>query len=172
MRNDSMAKADLTADRLRELLDYNQETGVFTWRDKRGPRAKHAGVAGCISSDSGYRMIRLDFRLYRAHRLAWLYVFGKWPAEQIDHINGDRADNRLANLREASNRLNCENKRRAQKNSASGVLGVSWNKRNKMWSAKLSHRNSEVFCRYFHDIEDARQAYLDAKRRLHEGCTI
>lgn len=167
-----MAKPILSADRLRELLHYDPATGIFTWRSKLGPRAKHNGIAGCISSDSGYRMIRIDFQLYRAHRLAWLYMFGVFPQDQIDHMNGNRSDNRIENLREVTNQVNCQNKRQAQKNSKTGILGVSWNKQNKMWTARLTHDNEDVLCKYFHNIEDARSAYLEAKRRIHPGCTI
>jgi HNH endonuclease len=101
----------LTAGRLRELLRYDPESGAFFWVAKSARRANRVPVgkeAGYLGVD-GRRQIRLDGKLYKAHRLVWLHVFGHWPKEQIDHINNDPSDNRLCNLREATNRENCRN---------------------------------------------------------------
>lgn len=96
--------------RLKEVLDYDPATGVFTWRVELNARGKVGDPAGCNSW--GYRVIRIDGRLYGAHRLVWLYVHGRWPDAMIDHVNGDRSDNRIENLREANSVQNAHNAKR------------------------------------------------------------
>lgn len=112
----------LTQTRLKELLSYDPETGIFTWVktvSNRAPAGKTAGADG-----HGYRDIRLYGRLYKAHRLAWLYMTGDWPLDQIDHINGTRSDNRWVNLRAATLTENNRNIG-TQVNSTTGYKGVS-----------------------------------------------
>lgn len=109
---------------LRDRLHYSPESGVFTWRRGAGARAKAGAVAG-TRTEQGYIRIGIDGRYYRAHRLAWLYVHGSWPVEQIDHINGDRADNRIANLREVTAAGNRQNQGVARCDSETGLLGVT-----------------------------------------------
>ena len=93
----------LTQDGLRQLLNYDPDMGAFTWRQGRGP-VRAGGVAGCLTR-KGYRRIQIDGQNYMAHRLAWLYMYGSWPPEQIDHINEIKSDNRLDNLRLANQTL-------------------------------------------------------------------
>jgi len=97
----------LTAERLREVVTYDPLTGIFRWRVTRGC-AKAGAVAGGPEK-KGYLRISIDGRRFKAHRLAWLYVKGCWPVDQIDHENGRNADNRFDNLREANNPLNSAN---------------------------------------------------------------
>ena len=115
--------SDLTAERLREVLDYGPDTGVFTWKIRTNSRVKVGDVAGALRPD-GYIQISIDGRLHRAHRLAWLYVTGESPPDQIDHINGVRDDNRIANLRLATSAENKQNLRRAKSRNKTGFLGV------------------------------------------------
>lgn len=111
----------LTAERLRGVVSYDPETGVFVW--KVNPSNRRVGdECGDIKKDSGYRLISVDCRRYRAHRLAWLYMTGAWPTEQVDHKNGVRSDNRWSNLREATQRQNSANMMR--RNNKTGVKGV------------------------------------------------
>jgi hypothetical protein len=112
----------LTAERLRELLAYDPETGAFTWRVRSGGKSTVGSPAGCDDA-SGYRKIRVDGRNYYGHRLAFLHMTGTWPQDQADHINRDRADNRWANLREADRSLNARNTGARQRNKL-GVKGV------------------------------------------------
>ena len=133
----------ITQVRLQELLSYDPETGIFRWKVDRNGNAKKGEVAGSIASD-GYRAIRIDGRHYFAHRLAWFFVHGMWPADQIDHLNGRRADNRLANLREATNRENQQNLRRARSGSRSGLLGVSWHGQKGRWRAEIRYNGKPV----------------------------
>lgn len=141
----------LTQDIVRELLDYNPDTGVFTW-NFRGPHHfktigyfnhwnnMHAGsVAGCIYTDScGKKYIRIGIngKGYAAHRIAWLYVH-KDTADEIDHIDGNGVNNKISNLRSVSRQENQRNKRMGKRNT-SGVVGVSWNKSAGMWSAQIT----------------------------------
>ena len=110
-----------TQKELKRVLRYDPETGEFTWKVSKG--TAHAGsVAGHLHSD-GYTHIGINGKIYKAHRLAWLYVHGKWPKDQIDHINHVRNDNRISNLREASNKDNGLNQK-LHKTNSSGVSGV------------------------------------------------
>ena len=126
----------LTQERLKHLLDYDPETGVFTRRVRTSNRIMVGQIAGTVHS-KGYLCIDIDGRKYFAHRLAWLYVHGRWPKQQIDHINGNRSDNRLCNLREASHAENQHNRRRKNKNNTSGVPGVFWNTNRRKWEARI-----------------------------------
>jgi len=105
--------------RLRELMDYNPETGDFTWKETRGP-AKKGATAGS-PCNKGYIVIGIEGKVYKAHRLAWLYMTGDWPTDQLDHRNRDKGDNRWANLREASNQENCLNRTRYNRTGYRGV---------------------------------------------------
>jgi len=124
---------DLTLARLKEILEYDPETGVFRWKKQSGSRA-HPGMTAGATAKNGYRLIGVDGTRYYAHRLAWFYVYGKWPTLHLDHINRVQTDNRIANLREATVSQNMAN-RLAQKNSTHGLKGVSKN-RNR-WTARI-----------------------------------
>jgi hypothetical protein len=157
-----------TAETLRGLLDYEPETGVFRWQVTRGRLAKAGAVAGTVNS-RGYIRIMVNGTTFMAHRLAWLHTYGAWPKQQIDHINGDRANNRIANLRDVSQSTNQQNQLRAQKNNTSGFLGVSWHKANKRWGAKIWANGQRLFLGLFDTADEAHAAYLAAKLQLHPG---
>ena len=116
-------RPELTAEKLRETLRYDPETGLFFWRCNRQGGAKAGTIAGCFDA-GGYVRVTCLGRTYPAHRLAWLYVTGMWPTNEVDHINGDRSDNRWANLRAAESSQNSMN-RAVRRNCASGVKGLS-----------------------------------------------
>lgn len=149
---------------LRALLDYDAETGLFTWRRDRGGMAFAGTVAGAVNN-KGYREIMVDRVRHKAHRLAWLYVTGQWPADQIDHINGQRDDNRFANLREADNTLNCRNQSRPRSNT-SGHKGVSWHKKMGKWTAHIRSEYRCIWLGAFDRIEDAIAARREAETRM------
>lgn len=162
----------LTAERLRELLSYDCDTGEFRWR-KSTTNSVRVGAAAGRSGPKGYRLIKIDCRTWLAHRLAWLYVHGRWPASQIDHINGDKADNRLANLREATAAENQHNKFRAQANNrTSGLLGVCWHKRDRRWVAQIKVGGKVRHIGLFATPEAAHDAYLKAKAELHPFASL
>ena len=153
----------LTADRLRELLNYDPETGVFTWRVGR-KKCRVGAIAGCLSN--GYIAVMLEGRYYRCHRLAWLHFYGVWPSREIDHANRVRSDNRIANLREVSSSQNKQNTPR-QKNNTSGFRGVSWHKRDSRWQAKIALHGKRRFLGLFDSPEEASAAYEAAAAELH-----
>lgn len=158
----------LTQARLKELLSYDPETGSF-WSvvGRKGVKNKSTPV-GCNKTD-GYRICYLETVRYYEHRLAWLYVYGVWP-DHVDHINGNKSDNRISNLRSVSGPVNRQNIKRAYITSTTGILGISKNK--KRWSARIGISNKTICLGTFDTKKEAHEAYIVAKRRLHIGCTI
>lgn len=159
-----MATTYLYLSILHELLDYNPTTGVFTWRVRRH-RVKPGDVAGVLDG-RGYQSIQVCGKSYRAHRLAWFYVYGTWPDGQIDHRNGCRSDNRLSNLRVCTNAENGQN-RGLNKNNTSGYIGVSFDRRNVGWQAHIRVNGKRHNLGLFKDKEEAAAAYVAAKAKLH-----
>jgi DNA-dependent RNA polymerase auxiliary subunit epsilon len=153
-------KRDITADELRDLLHYDPETGGFTWLVANSNRAKAGARAGGFKPD-GYRHIRINGKLHYEHRLVWLHVHGAMPTKFIDHIDGDPSNNRLENLREATNAQNNANKRKHRDNT-SGRKGVSWHAGGKKWHARISVNNKAIHIGYFDKLEDAAVAYQAA----------
>ena len=152
----------LTAEYLRSILDYDQETGIFTWKVSTSRRVKTGDVAGSQNGD-GYLRIRLHNRLFLAHRLAWLYHFGEWPEDQIDHINRNRSDNRIYNLREVTNKQNQQNAGKRSDNK-SGHPGVSWYKPYSKWRAQIMHNQKQIHLGYFSILEEAIAARKAAEK--------
>lgn len=159
---------ELTAERVRELLIYDPDTGIFRWRIS-GHGVKVGDIAGRINLH-GYRQISIDHRYRRAARLAWLYVYGCWPSGQIDHKNTMRDDDRLVNLRDATLAVNAQNQRRAQRNNKTGMLGVS--QQDGRFKACIRINGKQRYLGNFATPDEAHTAYLVAKRRFHPGCTL
>lgn len=143
-------------------LEYDQETGHFV---RRGNPKILGGDNG-----QGYLIICLSGQRYRAHRLAVFYVTGQWPAHEVDHINGNRSDNRWENLRLVTGNVNSQNRREAQKNSSTGLLGVRPFRGRFRSVIALNHKRKHLGT--FETAIEAHQAYVAAKRLMHEGCTI
>jgi hypothetical protein len=156
---------ELMQEELKQKLNYNPETGLFSWLIKPSDKIKLGSVAGSLDKD-GYVIITLNAKKYRAHRLVWFYVYGKWPENEIDHINRIPRDNRIINLREATDQENQFN-RGEQKNNTSGYKGVSWNKQNKKWLANIRVNCKTIYLGYFDDIQEASKAYRKAKEKYH-----
>jgi hypothetical protein len=158
----------LTQDRLRELLHYDPERGTFIRKAASGG-TKVGDVAGTINRTLGYIFVGVDGKSYLAHRLAWLHFHGVWP-QVVDHINGRRTDNRIANLRNVDATHNTQNRRAASSRNKSGVLGVCWDRGR--WVAHIMVNRKRKNLGRYHTVDEAQNAYLTAKRQLHVGCTI
>lgn len=166
-----MGNPRCTAEELRTLLDYSPDTGLFAWRMKRG-RMMVGSNAGHAKQSDGYIYIFLKRRLYLAHRLAWLHIHGAWPLAEIDHVNGNKSDNRLCNLRDVSRNVNAQNVRSALARKSPGLLGTSYNKARRKWVASVKMNGKNHHLGTFTTTDEAHAAYLSAKRKIHEGCTI
>jgi hypothetical protein len=151
-------KAPPSLDLLRARLSYDAETGVFTWRKKPGRSMVEGAVAGCLNH-YGYTVIGVEGELYYAHRLAWLWMTGEWPADQIDHRNGVRGDNRWENLRQATNQLNQANRKR---NAGAFMKGITKYKPNGKWQAQISVEGKHISLGYFRCPAAAHLAYVVA----------
>ena len=150
----------LTAKRLRKLLKYDPATGIFRWRVDRHSRVDIGDVAGCIVS-RGYRVIGIDGKHYRANRLAWLYMTGKWPKLEISYINRNASDTRWANLRETTHSERCRSSRRTNK---LGVKGV-WKTQTGRYVAEIKGAGKRTYIGVFDTIEEAGAAYAKAAKR-------
>ena len=151
----------LTAERLRALLDYAPDTGRFCWRVRRGPAAK--GAEAGHRTAQGYRIIRVDGAAYMAHRLAWLHVHGEHPPDEIDHINGDPTDDRIANLRPCSRQENARNVSGGRTSRFKGVYRR--NGRTPRWVAHIRVDGKQCYLGSFASDEDAWAAYKAAALR-------
>ena len=151
----------ITADELRSILHYDPLTGVFTHRESAGGRLA-GSVAGSVDVD-GYIKIGVLKHRYRAHRLAWLYTYGTWPKDQIDHINRSRADNRICNLRDVTHQQNVQNAGNFC-NNTSGRKGVYWNKRDSRWSARFLLGDKYLSLGCFKTFDEAVAARVAAEK--------
>ncbi len=161
---------DLSVDALREAIAYDPLTGVFTRKVSTSGRRGAAGMeCGCLDPD-GYVRIVFRGKRYMGHRLAWFYVHGVWPAGQIDHRDGIRTDNRIANLRDVASKTNTENMRSPTKRNRSGFLGVA--SVAGRFEAHIQVSGKRTRLGVFETGEAAHQCYLQAKREMHAGCTL
>lgn len=157
-------KIKVTQEILKDFVIYNPETGVFSYKpkiEKGSWKLKHGGTC----TDRGYIVVKVHGKDYLAHRLAWLYVHGEWPEEEIDHINGIKDDNRIVNLREA-NRIQQMSNLKKSKANTSGYKGVSWSSNARGWQAEIKHNNKWYYLGTFHDPKEAHKAYCKAAREL------
>lgn len=160
----------LTAARLREVIHYDGTTGIFTWRVNKC-NSSLAGQQTGSQTRHGYVVMTIDGNSYRGHRLAWLYVKGQWPKDQVDHINGVRDDNRWSNLREASHLQNGGN-RKIQRNNTSGFKGVrrcslSTERTQRPWEAAIWFNGKRMYLGRFRTAEGAHAAYCAAAEKFH-----
>jgi hypothetical protein len=146
---------------LKSILNYNPETGIFTWRKKPSKQINIGSIAG-TKNHYGYVEICVDSKKYQSHRLAWLYVHGFGPEQQIDHINGDRSDNRICNLRDVSHTVNNCN----QKIHREGKLpGCTFLSRVKKWQAQVKINGQCKYLGCYKTQQEAHKAYTRAKEK-------
>lgn len=174
----------ITQDRLKQLFQYDPEQGVLIWRERPRDDFKttpayyvfksrwEGKVAGHIEAQ-GYRKIGVDGQIQVAHRLIWCFVFGEWvsyPQFEIDHVNGDRADNRIQNLRKCTKSMNQRNGS-MRVNNKSGVIGVNWKSKQKVWVARIWDGPHHKFLGNFKELDEAKEARAKAERELgyHSG---
>lgn len=163
----------ITQEQLRERLSYDPDTGVFTWlrrpensRDDKRWNTSFAGTIAGRTNGKGYRQIGIGDRRYHAHRLAWLYVHGIWPSDHVDHIDGNKLNNAIANLREAThtqNQYNCGRRR----DNASGHKGVCWHRQRCKWQAQIRVNRRHIHLGLYDCPDAAAAAYAAAAKRLH-----
>ena len=155
---------DLTVDLLNELFDYDKETGNLIWKNKPAKKVKAGAIAGS-ATDNGYIKITINQKKYRAHRLVFLMHKGYLP-KTLDHINGDRKDNRIENLRPATVSQNAMNRDISSKNK-SGYKGVWWDKHKNKWRAVIKTSGERIHLGYFANVEEAGQVMRKAREELH-----
>lgn len=160
----------LTYERLVDVLSYDKYTGAFTWAKSRKKCTNGKAICGTANSN-GYLRVGIDGVRYTLHRLAWFYVYGEIPKNDIDHINGVRTDNRILNLRSVTRSTNLENIRSAKgHNKSTGILGA-YRHRDK-FTSRIQVRGKSFHLGMFDTKEAAHEAYITAKRAMHEGSTL
>lgn len=161
--NTPMTRKQITATEARELLHYDPITGALTWKRHMSTRARRGSEAGVIQ-EGRYRRVGIFGKYYMAHRLAWLIVTGDWPKDEIDHINGNCADNSWANLREAT----CtQNKWNTIQKNRSGLPGAAYHSATNRYRATIRCMGETHFLGWFHSPEEAHEAYKAAASKLH-----
>lgn len=153
--------SDLTHAQLTRLVSYNPESGEFTRL-----AGKRAGYKTGSPVKAGYVYVYLAGKTYKAHRLAWLYVNGRWPSGHLDHINHNRSDNRICNLREVTDVENHHNRRRITR-SLTGFIGIAWHKRDKRWQSTIEAQGKALHLGYFKCLGQAIRARVNAEKTYH-----
>ena len=169
----------LSVNHAKECLDYHPETGVLSWKvrpkahfstEKRWKiwNTRYAGKEAGTPAHNGYLQIVLKPKFFLAHRLAWFVFHGRWPAFHIDHINGIKNDNRIANLREATHSENCMNTAK-KKSNTSGSKGVFWHKAANKWGASIGFNGKNINLGVFNTIEEAVNSVRSAREQYHSS---
>ena len=150
---------------IREHLEYNPETGEISWKVARGNRACGYKVVG---GSDGYLTVKVGKRTYKAHRVAWLLYYGDWPNGFIDHINLDKTDNRIENLRDCTRQQNNSNVALRIDNK-SGVKGVSWKASHDKWCAQISYQGKVIYLGLYENLQEAAEVVRKKREELHGG---
>lgn len=157
---DTITHSDLVA-----LMSYDPDTGIMRWREYKYPRREDRAVG--FTHLEGYVCTKIKRRTYKLHRLAWFYVHAEWPPDQVDHINGDRADNRIANLRLATQSQNRTNAA-VNRDNRLGIRGVRRQANNHRYEARITHAGKQIFLGRFLTVEEAVAARTAAETRFHK----
>jgi HNH endonuclease len=162
--------SNLNFTRLNELLKYDPDTGIFTWINNMGKRVKAGSKTGCLHH-TGYLQSRIDGKNYLCHRLAWLYVYGEFPELNLDHIDSNKTNNCIANLREVTQAQNCQNLKKSR--GSSGFLGVSLDPiRKNRWKSSIKLNGKSKHLGWYKTPEQAHEVYKSAKLLIHPFGTI
>lgn len=156
----------ISNDELKRWLSYDSNTGLFVWLKSPQSKVKVGSIAGChskVGRENPYVIIGLNKRLYFAHRLAWFYVHREWPEFEVDHIDGDRLNNKLENLRSVDRTANMRNQRIGSANK-SGVIGVFWSNKDSRWIATIKVNKKNIYLGCFRDIEHAAKKRKEAEK--------
>lgn len=169
----AQTKLQLTAELARRHFNFDPKTGALTWREPRASRVKIGDAVGGINGN-GYRNFQFAGFNHKAHRVAWLIHYGEWPSDCVDHINGDRTDNRIENLRIANQQENSQNRRSPhRKDKVAALLGTSFHKPSGQFQARIGMPDgTQRYLGIFPTAEAAHAVYAAAKRQYHGACTI
>ncbi len=154
-----------SVEQLRRVLSYNAITGDLFWLETTSSRVKPGDRAGGVNKSTGYIGVKIFGKVWRAHRVAWAIQTGSWPTSEIDHINGEKADNRFTNLRAATRSQNCSNTK-TYKNNKSGFKGVH-QRSNGRWRATVYCAKRRYDLGHFNTAAEAHAAYCASSRELH-----
>ena len=154
----------VTQKRLHELFTYDPNIGIFIRKIATAKNVGVGGVAGWLNPEKGYLFMSVDNKPYLAHRLAWLYVHGQFPRNQIDHINHKKTDNRICNLRDVTHKQNHKN-RSKQRNNVSGITGVSWHSAASKWSAQIIVDTKSIHLGLYSNKQEAAEARRMAEQK-------
>ncbi len=161
----------ITKEVIFEYFEYDRSAGLLLCKKKSGPRSKIGMPVGSVEPN-GYLCTQLLKCNLKVHRVIWFIEHGCWPQEEIDHIDGNKLNNVISNLRDVPKIINSQNKRKVNANNTSGLLGVSWHKASKKWSANIGSKGVSFHLGLFDTKEQAHAAYIESKRQLHEGNTL
>lgn len=162
--NNKVKMSEISYNEVNEFLAYNEKTGVFRWKVGRGSK-KAGSIAGCLNPTTGYWCVRIRRKGYSAHRMAWLLYYGYLPESSIDHIDKNKLNNSISNLREASQSCNCKNASTRSDNT-SGVKGVNWHSGNKIWIARIAVNGKDYYIKGSKDFDEAVAHRLAAEQCL------
>mgnify|MGYP006297018551 CR=1 FL=1 len=153
----------LTQEYLKTRLNYNKDTGIFTWVNLSVNNQVKVGTIAGYKSGKGYLYLQLDNKSYSLHRLAWFYIYGNWPNGDIGHINGNPLDNRLNNLRDVTTRDNCNNRKLHRLGK---LVGAHYVKYNNKWKSRIQVNGKTIQIGTFNTQEEAHKAYLLKRKEL------
>ena len=157
--------SDLTAKMVRDRFSYCKDSGEIKWATHK--RSNFIGMNAGSVNERGYLIIRLNGKNHKAHRIAWLYHYGELPKNGIDHINGNKLDNRISNMRDVGQLINNQNREGPSRNSTTGFLGVTYDKRKSRFVAQINYGSFHKYLGSFKTKEEASERYKKAKSELH-----
>lgn len=157
---------EIPTERLFEVFNVDFELGLLFWKIKSAKQIKIGKGLGWKNAN-GYLMVGLDYKQTMVHRIIWAMKYGVWPKNQIDHINGNKTDNRIKNLREVTNAQNCANRKKSSILSKTGIRGVFFDKNRKKFRAQITKNGKSTHLGMFMTVEDACAAYIAASQQLH-----